>query len=339
MFLCLSIATQRCLIEAVIPIAIAYAFCMRLVLGIDGGGTKTDCVLMDETGTILARTRSGPSNPMRIPLSTAVESLSRATEEALHIGQAPREHVVRIVAGLAGTSDRNVSAEMKSQLQSLFPRASVTVCTDMDLTLASAGGGAVVVVISGTGSAVAGRDTSGNVERAGGHGIMDGDPGSATSIGRQAIARALHVRDRLGRDSELGRRILAALHLPSWTAVRPRMRDSADDVLTHVFPVVVEAASEGDLEAREILSIEAEFLYDSAASVIDRLKLCTEKFRIVKSGGAIGRSEFFDGPLDRKLRNFAPKSIIEVAELALAETAARLALVAPDNVDIPESQV
>jgi N-acetylglucosamine kinase-like BadF-type ATPase len=325
------------LIEAVIPSVIAYAFCMRLVLGIDGGGTKTDCVLMDESGAILARARSGPSNPMRIALSIAIESLSHATEEALRVGHTRREQVARIVAGLAGTSDRNVSEEMQSQLQSLFPRAIVTVCTDMDLTLASAGDGAVVAIISGTGSAVAGRDAEGNIERAGGHGVLDGDPGSATAIGRQAIKRALRVRDRLGRDSELGRRILASLHLPSWEAVRPRMRDSADDVLAHVFPVVVDAANEGDLQAREILSIEAEFLYESAVSVIDRLKLRAEKFKIVKSGGAIGRSEFFDGPLDRKLRNLAPKSIIEVAELALAETAARLALVAPHNVDIPES--
>src|SRR4029077_14384856 len=38
---------------------LAYAFSMRYVLGFDGGGTKTDCVLMDETGAILTRSRSG----------------------------------------------------------------------------------------------------------------------------------------------------------------------------------------------------------------------------------------------------------------------------------------
>src|SRR6478735_8725502 len=56
---------------------------MRYVMGFDGGGTKTDCVLMDGTRAIVARTRSGPSNPTRVGLETAIATLLRATDKAL----------------------------------------------------------------------------------------------------------------------------------------------------------------------------------------------------------------------------------------------------------------
>jgi len=45
---------------------------MRVVLGLDGGGSKTDCVLMEETGAIHSRSRSGASNPRIWPLPRPV---------------------------------------------------------------------------------------------------------------------------------------------------------------------------------------------------------------------------------------------------------------------------
>jgi N-acetylglucosamine kinase-like BadF-type ATPase len=103
------------------------------------------------------------------------------------------------------------------------------------------------------------------------------------------------------------------------------MRDAADDLLTRVFPIVVEAAADGDLQAREILSYAAEFLAELSGFVIERLKLRLERFRIVKAGGAMGRSEFFDVPLDQALRKLAPLAIIESLNAAPVEAAARLA--------------
>jgi N-acetylglucosamine kinase-like BadF-type ATPase len=318
-----ALALQRALR---LPGDLAYAFPMRYVLGFDGGGTKTDCVLMDESGAILTRSRSGPSNPARIVLGNAVASLKHAGEEALGAAGVERKRVAGVVAGLAGVGDFDVRTEMSSQLQLLFPAARVAVCTDMDLTMAAAGEVPLVVIIAGTGSAVIGVDASGKIERSGGHGILDGDPGSATAIGRDAIKRALHQRDRTRKDSELGKRILTGLQVSSWEQVRPRMRDSADDILTRVFPIVVDAAAAGDLEAREILHSATEFLSTLSEYVIDRLDLRSKRFRIVKAGGAMGRSEFFDGPLDQALHQLGPSAVIELLTAAPAETAARLAV-------------
>src|SRR5580704_19505590 len=68
--------------NAAVP-GIVYSFPMRFVLGLDGGGTKTDCVLMDETGAILARSQAGPSNPLRVGFGAAIASVRQAARQAI----------------------------------------------------------------------------------------------------------------------------------------------------------------------------------------------------------------------------------------------------------------
>ena len=58
------------------PAVLLYAFLMRYVLGFDGGGTKTECVLMDETGAILAHSRSGASNVVNVGPEAAAAALA-----------------------------------------------------------------------------------------------------------------------------------------------------------------------------------------------------------------------------------------------------------------------
>src|SRR5580704_11118537 len=82
---------------------LAYAFCMRFVLGFDGGGTKTDCVLMDESGAILARSQAGPSNPLRVGFGAAIAAIREATRFALaQAGLLESAAAAAICAGLAG---------------------------------------------------------------------------------------------------------------------------------------------------------------------------------------------------------------------------------------------
>jgi N-acetylglucosamine kinase-like BadF-type ATPase len=57
---------------------LAYAFSMRYVLGLDGGGTKTDCVLMDESRHVVTSIRGGPSNPMRVGFGGALAAVCEA---------------------------------------------------------------------------------------------------------------------------------------------------------------------------------------------------------------------------------------------------------------------
>ncbi len=70
------------------------------VLGIDGGGTKTVCLVMDETGSIAGRGEAGPSNYQTIGLAAARESISQAI--ALAVKELPGVAIAGIGVGLAG---------------------------------------------------------------------------------------------------------------------------------------------------------------------------------------------------------------------------------------------
>src|SRR5437667_928439 len=162
---------------------------MRYVLGFDGGGTKTECVLMDETGAILARARSGASNPTTFGEDTSLASLTQGASDALRAGGKSKQDVAYLVAGISGAGEPAMRCALQSGLQLRFPNAKICVTSDLVLSLAATGEIPSVVVIAGTGSAVLGRTTPLKVARAGGFGPVIGDAGSANDIGRKTVAR------------------------------------------------------------------------------------------------------------------------------------------------------
>jgi N-acetylglucosamine kinase len=78
---------------------------MRYVLGFDGGGTKTECVLMNSADQVLARTYGGASNPSRIGVESAVRAVMESADLALRDVGLRRHAITAIGAGLAGTAD------------------------------------------------------------------------------------------------------------------------------------------------------------------------------------------------------------------------------------------
>ncbi len=299
---------------------------MRCVLGFDGGGTKTECVLMDEQGRVLGRGRSGASNPLRVGVDAAVAALRAAAQEALAGAHPARVDVTGIVAGLAGAGRTEMAERVREELRRVFPGCYVRVLTDLELALAATGEGPAVVIVAGTGSAAIGRNASGNVYRAGGFGPALGDEGSAYDIGRKAIAAALLARDRSGVDSTLGKLILQSLEFSCWPDLQARAREAADDVFPRIFPVVAEEADAGDSAARDLLRDAAAELAKLAGAVIERLGLSGASFSLAKAGGMMGRSRFFDEQLDHILQVAAPHAKIRPLPCPPAEAAARLAL-------------
>jgi len=161
---------------------------MRYVLGFDGGGTKTDCVLMDETGAILARSRSGSSNPTTFGVEASLTALSAAATDALRAAERSEQDVAYVLGGVSGAAESNMRWDLMRGLQPRFPKATVIIMSDLLLSLGATGEIPSVVVIAGTGSAVLGRTAPVELARAGGFGPVIGDPGSAYDIGRRATA-------------------------------------------------------------------------------------------------------------------------------------------------------
>jgi glucosamine kinase len=293
---------------------------------LDGGGTKTECVLMDRDGKIVSRSFSGPSNPSRVGVEAAVLEVVKAAELALIQGGVARNEVAALCAGMAGTGNADRRERVLRSLQGAFPGVAITVITDLEAALASAGEGPVIVLVAGTGSAAIGRDARGQIWRAGGHGPRTSDDGSAYDIGARAVTRAMKEREGKGTDSSLGSKILGQLGYSSWPELQRRAAEQPDAVFPLAFPIVAATADAGDAAAREILLQAARELSSLVSTVAEHMGYGRLSILIAKTGGTVGRSEFFDAQLDAALKQALPLARIGGLAMSPAEAAARTAL-------------
>ena len=298
---------------------------MNYVLGFDGGGTKTECVLMDPAGKILAGSFAGPSNPSRIGVESATREIEKAADLCLQEVRVARNAVVAVGAGLAGTANPERKEGMRGSLVKAFPNAAVSIFTDLEMALAAAGEGPVIVLVAGTGSAAIGRNAEGKIWRTGGYGPLQSDDGSAYDIGSRAVARAMKEREQKGTDSSLGMKILEQLGCESWQDLQQRATQQPDSVFPLVFPVMAAAADGGDVTAREILVRAAGDLSSLVQAVAEHGGYGREDILVAKTGGTVGRSAFFDGQLDAALKRALPQARIGRLRMSPAEAAARAA--------------
>jgi N-acetylglucosamine kinase-like BadF-type ATPase len=297
---------------------------MKCFLGFDGGGTKTECVVLNDAGAIVARGRGPASNPTRIGIPAALAALQQTCEAVLSSARISLE-VAALCAGLAGTARAEFREPILQFLKEKFPTALVDVRTDLEASLDAMPQGPAIVLVVGTGSAAIGRNDAGTVQREGGFGPATSDEGSAYDIGRAAVSA---VRDQNSSEAadELSRQILRHLGCSNWSEVDARAAANADAIYPRVFPVVAAAADAGNLLAQSLLRAAAEKLAELVHRLVDSLQLAGANLPLGKTGGTVGRSRFFDQAVDQELRRIISQVKITTLSVEPSEVAAWTAL-------------
>jgi glucosamine kinase len=158
-------------------------------IGVDGGGTKTEFILVDDAGHIVARHQAPGCNPSQVgPAESRAILLAgfSALFAESKIGN-PKSKIATTHLYMAGSPA--TWREIAAGLDDLGP---VVVGADSLPVLELATGGAPGLVLhAGTGSFVAARRADGTIHYAGGLGWKIGDPGSGFDLGRRGIAHAL----------------------------------------------------------------------------------------------------------------------------------------------------
>lgn len=299
---------------------------MTYYLGIDGGGTKTDCVLLDAQGQVLRRAQGGPSNPMRGGYSQAWFSVSGTADAVLAHQSLKATDIRGICGGFGGAGRPAVAKRMSVFLERSFPKAEVKVTTDIEIALAAAvEKGIGVVLIAGTGSVAYGRNAEGKTVRAGGWGPWLGDEGSAFDIGRRALTAVRRYEDDLGPATVLSERVFKSLDARDWGSLIEHIAKNPDQVFPRVYPLVARAAEQGDEVSRGILNSAADALVELADHVIRKLGLSGEKFPLVRAGGVFGHCAYLDSLVDSRLAAIAARATIGPLRTSPAEAAAQMA--------------
>lgn len=290
---------------------------------------------MDESGTILARTRSGPSNPILVGMDGSMEALLQAAEKALATAHLVPNDVRFILGAVAGSGTAHNLAQLIGQLEGKYRNAKALIDSDAKMALGATGETPSVVVIAGTGSVVYG-ETANEIAQEGGLGAVLGDPGSAYDIGRRAV---VGEQRRLldGEDSMLRDYVLAEFG-GDWDDFLKEVRANPTRTLPRVFPLVARAANDGNIAAQELLRSSAEELVALTERVIKRLRLSWENFLLAKTGGVFGRSRYFDEAFDRGVRAAAPEARVGSLPTPVAEYAAQVGLMMMRGMDEAETE-
>lgn len=304
---------------------------MAVIVGIDGGGTRTVCLVADPGGQVRGQGVGGAANYLKEGLYTAKRSLRDALEHAFQELPGEKNQVRALCAGLAGM-DRAADREVMTRVfQELLPAQEMILENDAFIALVGATEGEPgVIVISGTGSIALGVNRSGNKVRSGGWGHVLGDEGSGYDIARKGLAAAFQDYDGRGPRTSIGDKILREFYAERMDQLIPLLYggDSSPSKIAALYPLVLEAAEEGDRVAGDLIGQAARHLADTAVAVIHRLEMQGETFPVAVSGGVFKTSRKIRRQFARFLRQrvpgvrlIEPKHPPEVGALLVARAA------------------
>jgi glucosamine kinase len=262
---------------------------VAIYLGIDGGGTKTTCVVAADN-TVLGTASSGGSNVTRLSAARVRESLHAAVRDACAAAKVDPSRVEVACVGLSGAGRVEVRDAVTRMMREVLS-GRVEVVSDLETTLEAAfGSGPGVIVIAGTGSIACGRDARGQTARAGGWGLAISDEGSGQWVGRTAVSAVLGAKDA-GEEPPLLETILKLWKLTTLDDLVRHANASPPPDFSSLFPVVLVAADSGDRLAHHVLDQAGTELAALARNVIRRLFAGADSVPLAMAGGVFRQSE------------------------------------------------
>jgi len=273
----------------------------RYVIGVDGGGTRTRAVVLDEDGNDLGRAEGDAAvadavDP--VPATRAVAAVCGAAARVAEIALP----VDAVWAGLAGAGRETARSAVEVELGRTGVARVARVGTDVFAAFHDAfGEGPGVLLIAGTGSIAWGRAEDGREGRVGGWGHHVGDEGSGYAIGTDALRRVTKTADGRAPETTLRESILSHLELSGvdelvqWKATARRANVAA------LAPVVAANAAAGDAAAREIIDDAVNELERHVLAVLENLGPWQAPPRVALAGGLLQPGRALRAPMEAAL--------------------------------------
>lgn len=307
---------------------------MPLFLAIDAGGTKTQCLLADDT-RVLACASTGTVKLMRVSEREATARLQTMLTEVAAASGVSLGKVARTCFGLAGVSSPAVQTWARRSVATVVG-GELLLCGDEEIALDAAfRGGPGILIIAGTGSNAVGRSAEGMLFGAGGWGPALGDEGSGYWIGLESIRAALRAQDRLGIDGAstcLLREIERHWGLNSVAELVALANERPGPDFASLAPVVARCAEEGDSLAAGVLERAGEELADLVALVFHKMTASALPSGHVGSVPA-DLSEVGVAFTGSVLSHIAPVRVAMGARLAVSVPCARIQASPVDSLD------
>lgn len=319
---------------------------MDVVLGVDGGNTKTLAVVVATDGRILGAGRGGNSDIyVHGAAQPAVDMIETAITGALDHAGMTRDAITAAVYSLAGADWQEDYADYRVELLRRGLGKTVTIYNDaLGALRAGSPDGTGVVIAAGTGAAMGARNAQGQFW----HTSYWQDSLGGREIGHQAIRAVRHADIGIEPPTALTEIVLrhfgaasCADMLRSFWARPPRFPD--DIYVSKLAPLVLSAAQDGDAVARQLIEQHGVRLAEYALAAARQVGIDRTPFHLILNGGIFRHpGAVLRDAILRRIRQDAPDAtaylsryepVIGAALLALEEVGAAITPATYANLD------
>lgn len=262
---------------------------MNLYLGIDGGGTKTKVIVINELEEIIYEQTSGPSSIDTVDNESTYNSFEDALKEFSK--KFPNTTFKGVFAGIGGIvfeDDCHLVENILNQLDQVDIDTFIRARSDMETALYSGGHfDQGMSLICGTGTAAFGKNNE-QTHKCGGWGFKEGELGSGYHLGREAIRHTIRAFDNRLSMNDFAKDIAKAIELRKATDIIHIMEDDYFGERTktaQLAPIVTKHANLGNIYAKEIVDKATYELALSVRGVYNTLNLSNTTLVIIGSLG------------------------------------------------------
>lgn len=300
------------------------------VLGVDVGGTKTECVVADEKEKIMGRGFGGGGNHQMCGIEKASESMRKAVSEALAQANITLADVAYAVFGIAGADGPKDMKVLVPAVKKIMGTVQVKILHDAWLGLRAGTEDYVgVVSICGTGAGHVGRNHSGQELSLRNLDYIMGNFGGGGDLEEKALHYAFRSEEGTWQKSRLEDAIPKVFGVEGMEEVCEILRDEAmTKEQQYQLPITVfTLAREGDEVSRGLISSMGYEEGKYAAAVLKRLDMCSEPVPAVLIGSLFRTREplLIDAYM-KALWETAPKAYAVIPETAPVMGAVKLAI-------------
>jgi glucosamine kinase len=299
-----------------------------IVIGLDGGGSKTRAIVADDQGRTVSAVEGAGCAVRPGGVERSAEAIAALVRDAL--ASAGMTHVVPKVlcAGVAGVGRDADRQALWQALTSSELAEEVVVHPDAAVALDDAfGEDAGILLVAGTGSIAYARSPAGAFGRCGGWGPVFGDEGSGAWIGRRALSVVTAASDGREPETALTGAVLTATQsnevrdLVDWAAA------ATPAALATLAPAVFATAQAGDLRASAIVTLAAEELTLHVRALARQLFVDERAaVQVALAGGLLGPRSPLRKRVEQRLKSAVPGAEVLPKEIDPARGAVRGAL-------------
>ena len=227
----------------------------RYLIGVDSGGSKTDAVLTNENGQVLAHVLGGPASASGAPFEASVRNIDQTLDILLKPVGGRMTAVDAAYFGISGCGSKPAHDRFQQVLEQLLPNTAALLAgsDSINSITAEIGSADGIVAICGTGSGAFTRLNGCILPRVDGHGFWVGDDAGGFNMGRCAIHAALRDEDGRGPQTLLTELCRKKANCANMVTAIDAIEHGGKAAVASYAPCLLEAWHAGDAVATQAI--------------------------------------------------------------------------------------